>query len=108
MADTLYTIATIANDPLFQLRLNAGAAQQNAPGDPVAWVWNNRYDIAAAPSWAEKVDYWINTHPEPEDPEEAADWVANGWATDPAVITDGDIIAQLQAMIQTPEEPEGP
>lgn len=91
MADTLYTIALIANDPDFQLRLNAGAAQQNAPGDPVAWVWNNRYDIAAAPTWAEKVDYWLASNPDADPP--------NGWALDPAVITDGDIISQIQAML---------
>ncbi len=96
MADSLYTISVIANDPLFTQRLNAGAAQQDVPGDPVAWVWNNRYDIASAPSWAAAVDSWLAANPG-ADP-------ANGWATDPAVITDGMIISQLQAMIAPPPE----
>lgn len=90
MADSLYTISIIANDPLFQQRLTAGAAQQDVPGDPVAWVWNNRYDIASAPSWAEKVDYWLASNPDADPP--------NGWALDVAVITDADIISQIQTM----------
>lgn len=89
MTDSLSTIATIANDPLFALRLNAGAAKEDAPGDPVAWVWANRYDLAAAPSWAEKVDSWLVSNPDG----------GNGWATDTAVISDGDILAQIQAML---------
>lgn len=91
MSDSLYTISVIANDSLFQQRLNAGAAQQDVPGDPVAWVWNNRYEIAAAPTWAEKVDSWLAGNPD-ADP-------ANGWATNPAVISDEDIISQIQAML---------
>lgn len=91
MADTLYTIHLIASDPDFTARLNAGAAQQNVPGDPVTWVWNNRYAIAAAPTWAEKVDYWLASNPD-ADP-------ANGWALDVAVISDGDIISQIQKLL---------
>lgn len=89
MADTLLTIAEIANEPMFNQRLNAGAAQQGVPGEPTAWVANNRYLIAAAPSWAEAVDYWKNTNPEG----------GAGWAIDPAVITDTQIIGQIQAML---------
>lgn len=89
MADTLYTIHIIATDPDFTARLNAGAAQQDAPGDPATWVYDNRYHIAAAPSWAEKVDYWAASNPDG----------GNGWALDQAVISDADIIAQIQAML---------
>lgn len=103
MADALHTIHKIAMDPDFQSRLNAGAAQQSVPGDPAAWVWTNRYQIAAAPSWAEKVDYWILSNPPPEDPELLEDWVENGWALDVAVISDDDIIAQIQ-VLNTPAE----
>lgn len=97
MADTLATIHLIASDPVFSGRLNAGAAQEEVPGDPVAWVWNNRYQLASAPTWAEKVDYWINSNPDavPE----------NGWANDPAVITDADITSQIQFLL-TPGNPE--
>lgn len=97
--DTLYTISIIANDPLFTQRLNAGAAKEDVPGDPVAWVWNNRYDIAAAPGWAAAVDSWLvsNTPVEGQ--------ANNGWATDPAVITDLQILAQIQAMITAAVSP---
>lgn len=94
MTDTLYTISVIASDSKFRERLNAGAAQQNVPGDPVAWVWNNRYDICAAPGWAAAVDSWMVGNPE-SDP-------ANAWATDQAVISDGMIISQIQVMISPP------
>lgn len=102
MTDTLYTISVIANDTLFRERLHAAAAQQDVPGDPVAWVWNNRYDIASAPSWAEKVDYWLALNP-PENPED----INNGWALDVAVISDADIISQIQAMLAEEQGPPG-
>lgn len=89
MADTLYTISMIANDEDFRERLLAGAAQQTVPGVTEAWVLNNRYDIAAAPSWAEKVDYWLAANP----------GGGNGWALDASVISDGDIISQIQNML---------
>ena len=91
MTDTLATIATIALDETFRQRLNAGAAQQDVPGDPVSWVWDNRYDIAAAPGWAAAVDSWLAANPG-ADP-------ANGWANNQAVISDAMIIAQVQAML---------
>lgn len=94
MADTLYTIHVIASDPDFTARLNAGAAQQDVSGDPVAWVWQNRYDLAAAPSWAEKVDYWLASNPPAE-----GEPPSNDWALDQAVISDADIISQIQALL---------
>lgn len=92
--DTLYTISIIANDPAFQQRLIAGASKENVPGDPVAWVWENRYDLAAAPGWAAAVDSWLAANPD-FDPD--AD-PANSWATNQAVISDGQIISQIQAL----------
>lgn len=86
MADTLHTIHLIASDIDFQSRLNAAAAQENVPGEPTSWVWNKRYNLSAAPSWAEKVDYWMANNPDG----------GNGWALDPAVISDGDITARVQ------------
>lgn len=96
MADALSTIHVIAEDPDFRGRLNAAAAQQSAPGDPVVWAWNHRYEIAAAPTWAEKVDYWLLQNPDADPP--------NGWALDVAVISDGDIVARVQQMLAA----EGP
>ena len=91
MADTLHTIHMISIDPDFAGRLNASAAQENAPGDPVAWVWENRYELASAPGWAAAVDSWLAGNPN-ADP-------TNGWATDQAVISDAQITAQVQAML---------
>lgn len=94
MTDTLYTISVIANDTQFRERLIAGAAKEKVPGDPVAWVWSNRYALAAAPSWAEKVDYWMASNPGD----------GNNWATDVSVISDVDIISQIQELTSASAE----
>ena len=91
--DTLHTIHVIAIDPEFQTRLNAGAAKENAPGDPASWVWNNRYGIAEAPGWAGAVDSWLAANPAG----------GNGWALNQAVISDLQITAQIQALLTEPE-----
>lgn len=102
MADTLFTIHLITTSGDFMARLNAGASQQNVPGDPVTWVWNNRYDIASAPSWAEKVDYWTLSNPPPDPPDPANPYDPFGWATDQSVISDADIISQIQFLMAQP------
>ena len=91
MPDTLSTIHVIASDPDLAGRLNAAAAQEHAGDDPVAWAWNNRYQLAAAPGWAAAVDSWLASHPD-ADP-------ANGWALDQAVISDTMVTAQVQALL---------
>lgn len=88
--DTLATIALIATDGDFTTRLNAGAAKERVPGDPVAWTWEHRYELAAAPGWAAAVDSWLAANPGADPP--------NGWALNPAVISDGQIISQIQAI----------
>lgn len=100
MADTLYTIHIISSDSDFIARLNAGAAKEQIPGDPVAWVWTNRYALASAPTWAEKVDSWFASNPGAEP--------TNGWATNVAVISDNDIISQIQAVQASLEPPIDP
>ena len=95
MADSLYTISLIANDGTFAQRLYAGTAKEEVSNPPELWVNQNRWAIASAPTWAEKVDYWIASNP-------GADPV-NGWAIDPAVISDDDIIAQIQFLVSPPE-----
>lgn len=89
MADTLLTISTIASDPVMLERFNASAAQENAPGDPVVWVWDNRYHLAAAPGWAAAVDSWQVGNPD----------AGNAWAADQSVISDGMITAQVQELL---------
>lgn len=88
MSDTYATIADIAATAAFRDRLTACAAQQGAP-DPSQWTFDRRYTLAASPGWAAKVDYWRAANPD-ADPD--------GWARDPACITDGDILAALQPM----------
>lgn len=94
MPDTFSTIHTIAIDTDFTGRLNAGAAKEDVPGDPVTWVWANRYDLAAAPGWAAAVDSWLVGNPDADPP--------NGWALDQAVISDDQITAQIQAIRARP------
>lgn len=89
MADTLLTISRIASEPVMLERFNAAAAQEDTPGDPVTWAWGNRYDLAAAPGWAAAVDSWLVGNPDG----------GNAWAADPAVISDGMITAQVQALL---------
>ena len=92
MADSYATISLIANTPKFLERLYACAAQQGA-GDPNNWwVYERRYQIAASPSWAEKVDSWLAANPDGGD----------GWAHDQAVISDGDILAVIQPLVSPP------
>ena len=81
---------------LLRIGAYAGAAKEQVSNPPEIWVNANRWALASAPSWAEKVDYWIASNPD-ADP-------ANGWATDPTVITDDDIIAQIQFLVTPPVE----
>ena len=97
MTDTYLTISEIAATPRFQARVAACAAQQGA-ADPPMWAHENRWKVAAATGWAAAVDYWRAVNPEAP---------ADGWATDPACITDGMILAKVQPMLLPPApEPE--
>ena len=96
MADTYSTIAQIVDTTAFSERLTACAAQQGST-DPTKWVWTNRYQLASTPSWAEKVDYWRAANPEAPD---------DGWAIDQAVISDSDILAAIQPLLNPPPPPE--
>jgi hypothetical protein len=89
MADTYSTIARIAATAGFAERLTACAAQQGAD-DPAGWVWQRRYSLASSPGWGAKVDSWSAANP-------GAD--PDGWADDPACISDGDILAVIQPLI---------
>ncbi len=100
MADSYVAISQIARDFWMNERLNACATQQqvlgNAPGitEPLTWVSDNRYIWAASPGWGEKWDYTLASHP--NEPEYAP-------GKDPAVITDADILATVQALGVAPE-----
>jgi hypothetical protein len=87
--DTYSTIARIASTAAFQERIYACAAQQGE-ADPTGWAWQHRYSIASSPTWGAKVDSWLAANPD-GDPD--------GWAIDPSVIADLDILATVQAML---------
>jgi len=96
MPDTYSTISLIAATGPFLERCYACAAQQGQP-NPDRWGWDNRWALAATPTWAEKVDFWLAANP----------GGGSGWADDPAVISDPDILAAVQLALNPPppEEP---
>jgi len=85
MADQYLTIATITEDGAMTRRVAACAAVEGVQGDPTQWAYDNRFGWASAPGWAAA---WDSA-------------VAGGITdpgSDPAVITDGMILSQLQSM----------
>jgi len=91
VSDTYLTISTIANDTYMQERVRACYAQETDGTDPVKWAWDNRYDWAAAPGWGAAWDSALAGNV--TDP-----------GKDPSVITDEQILAQVQSMT-APEAP---
>ena len=86
--------AQLSADGDFTNRVAACAAVEvDTPDQPTAWARDNIWRIAASPGFADKYEYALNT--DVENP-----------GADPAVITDGDILAAVQAMIAPPEQPE--
>jgi len=84
--DQYLTISTIAADPAMLGRVTACAGQQGSELPPEVWAWENRYRWAAAPGWGQQWDSAVASGV--EDP-----------GADPAVITDGDILAVVQPML---------
>lgn len=78
--------AAIAADPAMHDRIAQCAAQENAPGDPDAWTFEHRRDLAAQPGWSEA---W----------ESAVTGGVENPGADPAVITDQMILAACQSML---------
>lgn len=95
--DSYLAISMVANDPDMTERLRAAVTQQvtlgtvprMASSNPVTWVTVNRYLWASSPGWGEKWDYALLSHE--SDPEYKP-------GRDPAVITDADILAAVQAI----------
>lgn len=82
------TDSNISNDAMMQRRVSACAAQEgcaDAGLDPTEWALEWRLVWAASPGWAEA---WESA--------EASGNPSPG--SDPAVITDGEILSQVQAM----------
>ena len=78
----------IANNRAMLDRVAQAAAQEDKASDPDRWTYENRRDWAAAPGWDAAWESSRVAHPEEDyDP-----------GTDEAVITDGMILSQVQAM----------
>ena len=82
---TYNSIATMAEDTALRRRVAACAAQEGVPS-PESWTVQQSLMWAGAPGWADAYDYAVATGNE-----------APG--RDEAVITDGMILAQVQAMV---------
>jgi len=93
----------IASSSSMQHRIAQAAAEQGvgvdaAPADPASgrpmdpdrWALEKRRQWSAAPGWDEAWEYALNTHPGDADYDPGAD---------EAVVTDGQILAQIQSML---------
>ena len=92
------TQTEIAGNYSMRNRVAAAAAEQNAPGDPDEWANTNRRDWAAAPGWSDAWESAKVSHPtdDPDDPNYSPGYDPGA---DEAVITDAQILAQVQAMV---------
>lgn len=98
MADSYLAISQIAADPSMNQRVTSCAAQQRNAGiaiepDAPTWTLQNQYTWASSPSWGEK---WASALAAHEDDEPTDSPYEPG--ADPAVITDADILATVQAL----------
>ena len=90
MADSYWHIGLCASDPDMQSRVAACAAQQqsqgaNIIGDPFAWALEHRLTWASSPGWgAAWESALVAENPAP--------------GRDPAVISDGMILATVQQL----------
>jgi hypothetical protein len=101
MADAYLAISEIANDEHLVERLNAAVTQQQhlgsidlgkyatSPYNLTAWVHDYRYLWASSPDWGAAWESALAAHPDEPDYEPGKD---------PAVITDGMILATVQAL----------
>ena len=86
MTDTYSAVSAVANDAFMQERVRACYAQQTPGLDPVKWTWDHRYDWAAAPGWGAAWESALASNIEQP-------------GKDPSVITDEQILSQVQAMV---------
>lgn len=80
----------IANNYSINSRVAQAAAEQNAGEDPDRWAQENRRDWASAPGWDDAWESAKITHEDDEGYDPGAD---------EAVITDGQILSQVQSML---------
>lgn len=90
MTDAYLTISEIAASGSMASRVSACAASEGMTSGVEMWTTSHRWEWAATPSWAEKWDYAVETHPDEEDYDPGAD---------DTVITDADILSAIQPMV---------
>ena len=79
--------AQLSGDPDFLNRVSACAAVEvPMTHSPTVWAQEHIWRVAAAPGFADAYEYAINTNVERP-------------GNDPAVITDGQILAAVQALL---------
>jgi len=92
MALSSYHVSSMIQlDPSLRRRVAASAQEQGVAasvdlGDPEVWAEENSWAYALAPGWTAKVESAL----------------VNGvldWGNDPAVISDGDILAWVQPQV---------
>lgn len=83
----------IANNRAMLDRVAQAAAQENAGTDPDRWTYENRRDWASAPGWDAAWESALVSDPD-ADP-----------GINEGVITDGQILAQVQSMKPVPPGP---
>lgn len=96
MADAFLAISEVATDQFMTDRMYAATTQQVALGNvnpgqytAITWVDVNRYVWASSPGWGAAWDSALAAHPDDPDYEPGKD---------PAVITDGMILATVQQL----------
>ena len=93
ISDVYLTQSTIADDPYMKLRVSSCAAQQgvtDAGIDPDLWTSEWRRVWSASPGWD---DAWESALANPDNP------AGYQPGMDVAVITDDQILAQVQSMM---------
>lgn len=87
------SISLAAQDPHLRLRIAACMAQEyNGPRHPLENTDQLMWNICSSPGWGEAYEYAIST--EVDNP-----------GDDPAVISDGMILAAVQAIVNPPPPP---
>ena len=77
----------ISESPAMRARVAQAAAQEGVSSDPDSWTFNFRRTWASAPGWDDAWESYQVSNPGVSDP-----------GANEAVITDGMILAQVQAM----------
>ena len=88
----------IAANLAMNSRIAQCAASQDTPMDPDSWTTSLRRTWAAAPGWDAAWESAKVSHP--DDPDVGGPGYDPG--ADESVITDGQILSQVQAMLATP------